>query len=199
MLSICPYLYRNCSYISRCNPLQVFRCNSFLFIENKENSLMDICLEQNFRPAFDNTKIVFDLETYKSATFLHIQTKVRNMLCYKREYLCTRVLPCLWPWPLLSEEKYSFTCVSDNILSLPIDRFMGFSSTPELEWVQGLRENIWICTRLRAMCIFLPVQLLARVWQNISCCYHFAAAMERIDFFGWYLTYFFWCILCTLN
>lgn len=67
---------------------------------------------------------------------------------------------------------------------------MGFSSTPELEWVQGLRENIWICTRHRAMCIFLPVQLFAREWQNISCCYHFAAAIERIDFVGWYLTFF---------
>lgn len=132
---------------------------------------------------------MFDLKTYKSATFLHIQTKVRNMLCSKKKYLCTCVLPCLWLWLLLSEKKYSFTYVSDNILSFPIDRCMGFSSTPEHEWVQGLRENIWICTRHRAMCIFLPVQF-ARAWQNISCCYHFAAAMERIDFVGQYLTFF---------
>lgn len=78
---------------------------------------MDICLEQNFRPALNNTKIMFDLKTYKSATFLHIQTKVRNMLCSKKKYLCTCVLPCLWPWLLLSEEKQSFTYLSDNILS----------------------------------------------------------------------------------
>lgn len=49
--------------------------------------------------------------------------------------VCVCVL--LWPCPVCDEERENFTCFSDNILPLSIERFTQFSLAQDLEGAQG--------------------------------------------------------------